>query len=109
MATEHQPASFPWGIFFLALFFDIIGFIPVLNILTEIIATAIFGFWQTQYTPKSDPLLTIAVAKLADIIFLGFLPSNIGIVIFAHAKKKTASKLSAAPAKSVYQPTADMS
>lgn len=77
-----------------------------MNILTEIIASFIFGFWQTQYTPKSDPLLTIAVAKLADIVFLGFLPSNIGIVIFAHAKKKTASKLSAAPAKPTNQPLA---
>jgi hypothetical protein len=93
--------------FFLALFFDIIGLIPVLNILTEIIATAIFGFWQTQYSPKSDPLLTIAATKLADIVFLGALPSNIGIVLISYGKKKATAKISGS-AKISRQPTADM-
>jgi len=103
-----QNVSFPWGIFFLALFFDIIGIIPVLNIFTEIIASLILGFWQKKYAPSIDPLMTIAATKIADIVSLGILPSNIAIVIFAHIKRKATTKLPASPAKPNKQPAADI-
>ena len=108
MPDSQQQASFPRGMFFLALFFDIIGLIPVLNILTEIIATAIFGFWQKKHAPSIDPLMTIAITKIADIVSLGILPSNIAIVVLAHIKKKVAAKIPASPAKPNKQPAADI-
>ena len=86
-----QPASFPWGMLCLAALFDLIGVIPILNLATETLAGLIFGFWQKNYVPKLDPILTFIVAKIIDVVSLGILPSNIGIVVYAYIKKKAAA------------------
>jgi len=89
--SSTEEVTFPWLMFFLAAIFDIICFFfPIF----EIIAGLIFGFWQKLYVPKTDPLITFIVAKIIDALSLGILPSNIGIVVFAYIKKKTAAKLS---------------
>lgn len=86
-----EPAAFPWGIFFVAVIFDIIGMIPVINFFTELLAGLILGMWQKSYVQKLDPLLTFFVAKIIDAMFLGLLPSNIGIVVYSYLKKKSLS------------------
>lgn len=98
--TEEEPApaetpqkvSFPWIVFCVAVLFDLIGLIPIVNIFSEIFAGLALGFWQKTYVPKTDPILTFVVAKIADAIFLGMLSSNIAIVIFAYVKKKLEEK-----------------
>lgn len=81
-------ASFPWGMLVLAALFDLIGLIPVINLATETLAGLIIGWWQKNYVPKLDPVLTFIIAKIIDALSLGILPSNIGIVIYAYIKKK---------------------
>ncbi len=83
-----EPASFPWGMLILAILFDLIGLVPLLNFFTEFLAGLIFGLWQKFYNPKLDPVLTFIVAKIIDAMSLGILPSNIGIVVYAYMKKK---------------------
>ncbi|MFH1385460.1 MAG: hypothetical protein ABIG65_00205 [Patescibacteria group bacterium] len=91
--APSEPASFPWGMLCLATLFDLIGMIPVINLFTETLAGLIFGWWQKGYAPKTDPVLTFIVAKIMDVVSLGILPSNIGIVVYAYIKKKTAAKI----------------
>lgn len=88
MPAPGEPISFPWGMLCLAILFDLIGMIPIVNFITETLACLIFGMWQKSYAPKLDPILTIIIAKIIDTAFLGFLPSNIGIVVYAYLKKK---------------------
>ena len=77
--------------FCIAVLFDAVGWIPLVNLLTEVLAGLIIGWWQKGYTQRTDPLFTFVIAKILDAAFLGFLPSNIGIVIYAYIKKKTAA------------------
>lgn len=88
-----MPASFPWAMLCLAILFDLVGMIPILNLITETLAGLIFGWWQKGYAPKTDPALTFIVAKIIDVISLGILPSNIGLVIYAYLKKKASANL----------------
>jgi hypothetical protein len=88
---EQEEVSFPWMIFALAVLFDLVGLVPILNIITEIAAGFIFGLWQKSYSPKTDPFLTFMIAKMVDLASVGFLPSNIGIVIYAYMRKKAAN------------------
>lgn len=88
-APEAEPASFPWGMFFIAVIFDLVGMIPLINFLTETAAGLIFGLWQKFYVPQLDPVLTFFVAKIIDAMFLGLLPSNIGVVVYSYIKKKS--------------------
>lgn len=84
----------------LAIFFDLIGLIPIVNIFSEVLASLIFGLWMTFYAPKTNPLIALFITKLLDAIFLGFLPSNIAFVIYAYIKQKAAAKIMAvAPIK----------
>ncbi len=92
MPEEQEQVSFPWMMLSVAVIFDLLGLVPFLNILTEIIASLIFGLWQAIYAPKINPIITIIVAKIIDTLSLGFLPSNIGIVVFAYLKKKAANR-----------------
>ncbi len=85
--------SFPWLMLSLAAIFDLIGLIPVVNLFTEALAGLIFGFWQKTYCPKTDPVITFIVAKTADAISCGILPSNISIVFYAFWRKKTLVKV----------------
>lgn len=87
-APSAKTASFPWGMFCLAALFDLVGMIPIVNFATETLAGLIIGRWQKSFAPKLDPVLTFIVAKIIDIAFLGLLPSNIGIIIYAYIKKK---------------------
>lgn len=89
---QTSPASFPWGMFFVALLFDIVGLIPILNLFTEFLASLIIWFWQKHYEPKLDPLLSLLVNKIIDFFSLGLYPSNIGMVLVAYIKKKAQSK-----------------
>ena len=91
--TETGKVPIPWLMLCVAGLFDLIGMIPIVNIFSEIIAGLIFGWWQKQYVPKTDPLITFIVAKIIDFITVGFLPSNIAIVVYAYIKKKAAAKL----------------
>ncbi|MDD2753266.1 MAG: hypothetical protein PHT44_01530 [Candidatus Portnoybacteria bacterium] len=87
--APDEEIFFPWGMLFVAILFDFIGLIPLLNFLSEILAGLIFGLWQKFYNPKLDPVLTFVVAKIIDALSLGFLPSNTGIVVYAYIKKKS--------------------
>ncbi len=88
-----EPAVFPWEMFCVAVLFDLIGLIPILNFFSEILAGLIIGLWQRFYNPKTDPIITFFVAKIIDAISLGFLPSNIGVVVYAFIKKKAAERV----------------
>lgn len=97
-----EKAVFPLGMFCGAVIFDLVGMIPIINFITEPVATLVFGFWQKTYAPKSNPLVTIMCAKLADLFLLGMLPSNIGVVIYAYTAKRfnlNAAKIAAEAAK----------
>lgn len=85
---QKESVGFPLGMFLLATVFDLVGFIPVINFVSEPIAGLIFWFWQKQYSPKSNPLATLLSAKLLDLVCAGLLPSNIGVVIYAYTAKK---------------------
>lgn len=93
-AKNTAPAvKFPKGMFILALCFDVIGLIPVIDIasvVTEPIAVVIFGYWQKKY--RNVDFLTIlinaGVWKSLDAITIGILPSNSGLVIREYTKKK---------------------
>ena len=91
-AMPKEPVSFPWLMLGVAIIFDLVGMIPVINFFSEALAGLTFGLWQKLYAPKTDPIITFIVAKIADAVFLGLLPSNIAIVIFAYAKKKIEEK-----------------
>jgi|GEM_PF-1911188 len=91
-----EEASFPWGMIVLAALFDLIGIIPIINLMTELLAGLIIGLWQSGYTPKTDPLISFFLAKVMDLLTFGILPSNIAIVIYAYIKKKAASKVDSA-------------
>ncbi len=93
MPEEQEQVSFPWMMLSVAVIFDLLGLVPFLNILTEIIASLIFGLWQAIYAPKSNPIITAAVAKIIDAAFLGFFFSNIGVVVFAYLKKKLEARI----------------
>ena len=95
-SAKKAPASvpFPFGILAIAIIFDLIGLIPIVNIFSEIFAGLTFWFWQKSYMPKIDPLISIVATKIVDFIALGVLPSSVATVIYAYAKKKTASKAS---------------
>jgi hypothetical protein len=102
---QTQETSFPWGMFFVAALFDLVGLIPILNILTEILASGIIWFWQKTYAPKEDPLLSLITTKIIDFCSLGIFPSNIGMVVIAYTKKKASAKLPSASKVSA-EPTA---
>lgn len=89
---KSEASGFPFGMLIIAGFFDLIGLIPFLNILTDLLAAFIFWFWQKSYIPSFDPLLNIFANKVIDVCTLGIFPSNIGIVIVAYIKKRAASK-----------------
>jgi hypothetical protein len=92
-SPQSEEVFFPWAMFLIALFFDLIGVIPILNIFTEVLATMIFSFWHMQYAPKSDYLANLIITKCCDFASLGLFPSNIAIVIMAYSKKKARSEL----------------
>ncbi len=85
---QKESVDFPLGMFLLATVFDLVGFIPVVNFVSEPVAGLIFWVWQKKYSPKSNPLATLATAKLIDLFSFGLLPSNIGVVIYAYTTKK---------------------
>jgi len=88
-----EPASFPFGMFALAALFDLIGIIPIINIISELLAGLIIGLWQKSYSPKTDPIISFIVAKIIDAVSLGILPSNIGVVVYAYIKKNAAAQV----------------
>jgi hypothetical protein len=90
--SKPEPVPFPWLMLCVAVIFDLIGFIPIVNIFSEIIAGLILWLWKKKYSPKTNPLIDIVAVKILDFITLGLLPSNIATVIYSYAKKKTASK-----------------
>lgn len=85
---KKESVSIPFGMLFLAIIFDLIGFVPIINFISEPVAGIIFWIWQKQYAPKSNPLTTLIYAKLADLFSFGMLPSNTGVVIYAYVVKK---------------------
>ncbi|OGZ33782.1 MAG: hypothetical protein A2174_02080 [Candidatus Portnoybacteria bacterium RBG_13_41_18] len=87
-----EQVSFPWFMAVAAVIFDLIGWIPFVNIASEFIAGLTLFFWQKSYMPKADPLISIVATKLFDLITFGILPSNIATVLLVYFKKKTASK-----------------
>lgn len=108
-SQPQESVAFPWLAFCAAVFFDIIGMIPIINFFSESIAKLSFGMWQKVYAPKTNPLMTAILSLIADGIFLGFLPSNIAVVIYAYLKKKAAAlkpKTSPAGLKKLTQQTA---
>lgn len=93
--TKSESAvSFPTGMFFLAVGFDVLGFIPVVDIIcvvTEPIAGFIFYRWQKNYAPNTDPVKSLIINKVIDLITVGISPSNSIVVIRAYSKKKAAN------------------
>ena len=86
--------SFPWGMFLVAIIFDLIGLIPIVNIASEVVARLLFWLWQKTYIPDVDPFIATIVSEIIKWAGAGFLPSNIEIVIYSYFKKKAASKIS---------------
>jgi len=88
--TPGGSVSFPWGMAALALFI----FDPAERILPLLVPGIglIMGYWQKIYAPKTDPVLSFFLSKIAAIVTLGLLPDNLSIVIFAFIKKRAASK-----------------
>jgi len=91
-AAQPIKVPFPTGMLCLAILFDVLGAIPGLNLITEILAGLIMGFWQKTYAPSTDPILNFIVTRIIDVCFVGLLPSNIAIVIRCYIKKKAEEK-----------------
>lgn len=91
--TPQSTVSFPWLMLCLAIFFDLIGLIPIVNFFSEILAGLMIGLWQKMYFSKSNPLVEFFAAKIIDALSLGILPSNSGLVVITYLRKKTAAKL----------------
>lgn len=92
--TDAQPVNFPTKMFVLALCFDVLGFIPVVDIvcvITEPIAGFIFWRWQKQYAPNTNPIKSLLINKAIDLITVGISPSNSILVFRAYSKKKAAN------------------
>jgi hypothetical protein len=87
-----EPALFPWLMLCVAIIFDLVGFIPILNIFTDILAGFILWLWKHSYNSKTNPLIDIVAAKIVDFLCLGILPSSTFTVIYSYIKKKAASK-----------------
>src|SRR4030042_2207366 len=104
MAAEQQlkasgrsePASFPWLMLCVAIIFNLVVFIPILNIFTDILACLILWLWKHSYNSKTNPLIDIVAAKIVDFLCLGFLPSSTFTVVYSYIKKKAASKANSA-------------
>jgi len=90
--SKSEPVLFPWLMLCVAIIFDLIGFIPIVNIFSEILAGLILWLWKHSYNSKTNPLIDIVAVKIVDFITLGLLPSNTATVIYSYAKKKTAAK-----------------
>lgn len=90
--SQAGKVSFPWLMLVVAIIFDLISLIPIVNIFSEILAGLILWLWKQTYNPKTNPLIDIVAAKVIDFIFLDILPSNIFTVVYSYAKKKTAAK-----------------
>lgn len=91
ITAPKNAVSFPAGMFFLAIGFDILGFIPVINIVcvvTEPIAGFIFYYWQKNYAPNTNPIKSLIINKAVDLLTVGISPSNSIVVIRAYSKKK---------------------
>lgn len=94
LTVAENAVSFPAGMFFLAASFDVLGFIPIVNIaciVTEPIAGFIFYYWQKNYAPNTNPIKSLVINKAIDLITIGVSPSNSILVIRAYSKKKAAS------------------
>jgi len=108
-SQSKETAIFPWLALCAAIFFDIIGMVPILNFFSEPIAKLSLGMWQKLYAPKTDPLITAIVSLILNVIFLGFLPSNVAVVVYAYLKKRAAAlkaKMSPERLKKLAQQTA---
>ncbi len=94
-ATNSAPpekAHFPVVAFIAAIVFDVFGMIPIINFFSQPLAKLSFGLWQKVYAPKTSPFLTAILTLIADGVFLGFLPDNIAVVLYAYAMKKIEEK-----------------
>jgi hypothetical protein len=94
--SKPEPVLFPWLMFSLALLFDLVSLIPIVNIATEIFAALVLWLWKKSYNSKTNPLIDIVAAKIIDYICLDILPSNMFTVVYAYIKKKAASKAGSA-------------
>jgi hypothetical protein len=90
--SKPEPVTFPWLMLGVAIIFDLISLIPIVNIFSEILAGLILWLWKHSYDSKTNPLIDIVAAKIVDYICLDILPSNIFTVVYAYIKKKAASK-----------------
>ena len=92
--ASPTTVAFPKGMFILALCFDVLGFIPVIDlvcVITEPIAGFIFWRWQKQYAPNTNPIKSLLINKAVDLITVGISPSNSILVFRAYSKKKAAN------------------
>jgi len=104
--TPQSTVSFPGLMLCVAILFDLVGWIPFLNFLTETLSGLILGFWQKLYMAEAslaEIVLTFISAKSIKAASLGGLPTNIGVVFFAYFRKKAMSKLKAATGLSPQQ------
>jgi uncharacterized protein YqgC (DUF456 family) len=90
-AGRSEPVTFPWLMLIVAIIFDLISLIPIVNIFSEILAGLILWLWKHSYNSKTNPLVDIVIAKIVDFICLDILPSNTFTVVYAYIKKRTAS------------------
>lgn len=89
--VPKKTVSFPLGMAFIALCFDILERIPPITLLAPGFGL-IMGFWQKIYAPKTDPVLGFFLSKIAAIVTMGLLPDNLSIVIYAFTKKRAEAK-----------------
>lgn len=93
---SNQTIEFPTKMLVLALCFDILGFIPVIDIVcivTEPLAGLIFYRWQKKYAPETNPLGSLLINKAIDLMTIGISPSNSILVFRTYSKKKIANVL----------------
>jgi hypothetical protein len=90
--SKPEPVPFPWLMLCVAIIFDLVGFIPIVNIFADILACLILWIWKHTYNSKTNPLIDIVAAKIVDFLCLGFLPSSTFTVVYSYIKKKTAAK-----------------
>ncbi len=97
--TPQSTVSFPGLMLCVAILFDLVGWIPILNFFTETLSGLVIGFWQKLYMEEAslaEIVLSFVTAKSVKAASLGAGPTNCGIVFFTYFRKKAMSKIKTA-------------
>ena len=104
--SPQSKVSFPGLMLCVAILFDLVGWIPILNFFTEMLSGLVMGFWQKLYMEEAslaEIVLSFVTAKSVKAASLGAGPTNCGIVFFTYFRKKAMSKIKKATGLSLPQ------